>query len=105
MNSCSTGNMDVPNQFLKMISFPLSYMLSYLINRSLNSGEMPRAFKIGKQTPVFKNGNNCFSNYRPMTVVNSYAKITEKVVGKRVVSYLDKFEILNLAKTKTFGRS
>ena len=99
-NSCSTGNMDVPNQFLKMISFPLSYMLSYLINRSLNSGEMPRAFKIGKQTPVFKNGNNCFSNYRPITVVNSFAKITEKVVGKRVVSYLDKFEILN---SKQFG--
>ena len=99
-NNCSTGDTDIPNQFLKIIGFPLSYMLSYIINRSLNTGQMPRSFKIGKQTPVFKNGNNCFSNYRPITVVNSFAKITEKIVGKRLVSYLDRFKILN---NKQFG--
>ena len=99
-NKCSTGDTDIPNQFLKMLGFPLSYLLAYIINRSLKNGEMPRLFKIGKQTPVFKSGEKLFSNYRPITVVNSFAKIVEKVVGCRLVSYLEKYKILN---EKQFG--
>ena len=99
-NSCSTGDTDIPNQFLKMLSFPLSYLLAYIINRSLTTGQMPRLLKIGKQTPVFKSGDKLFNNYRPITVVNSFAKIVEKVAGSRLVSYLERHKILNI---KQFG--
>ena len=99
-NSCSTGDLDVPNQFLKMLAFPLSYIITYLTNRSINSGCMPRELKIGKQTPVFKSGPNYFSNHRPITVVNSISKIIEKVVGTRFVNFLEQFALLN---KKQFG--
>ena len=94
-NNCSTGDIDIPNQFLKLIAFPLSYIIAYIANRSIISGYMPNILKVGKQTPIFKSGENCFSNYRPITVVNSISKIIEKLVGKRLISYLEKFELLN----------
>jgi len=94
-NSCSTGDVDIPNQFLKLINFPLSYILAYLINRSLKVGIMPDALKVGKQTPVFKSGLKAFSNYRPITVVNSFAKLFEKIAGHRLTGFLDRFNILN----------
>ena len=94
-NSSSTGDVDIPNVFLKLINFPLSYILTYLINRSIKSGVMPAILKVGKQTPVFKSGIKAFSNFRPITVVNSFAKVFEKIAGKRLTDFLDKFNILN----------
>ena len=94
-DNCSTGDIDIPNQFLKIIGFPLSYLISYIANRSILSGYMPNILKVGKQTPIFKSGENWFSNYRPITVVNSISKIIEKLVGDRLISYLETFELLN----------
>ena len=55
---------------------------------------MPECLKIGKQTPVSKGGANIVSNYRPITVVNSIAKIFEKVVNVRLTGYLNHFNML-----------
>ena len=55
---------------------------------------MLECLKIGKQTPVFKGGNNILSNYRPITVVNSVAKVFEKAVNAILTKYLDKFNLL-----------
>ena len=94
-DTCSTGDVDIPNRFLKILNFPLSYILTHIINRCLRTGAMPKILKIGKQTPVFKGGENIFSNYRPITVVNSFAKIVVKIVGIRLTDYLVKFQLLN----------
>lgn len=48
----STGDIDIPNQFLKILSFPLSYLISYIANRSLSTGYVPDSLKIGKETPI-----------------------------------------------------
>ena len=67
-NSSSPGPVDVPNAFLKLISSPLSKMLSVIINRSMSSGHVPKSMKVGKQTPVHKGGEMIVSNFRPITV-------------------------------------
>lgn len=94
-NSSSPGPVDVPNAFLKLISSPLSKMLSVIINRSMSSGHVPKSMKVGKQTPVHKGGEMIVSNFRPITVCSSVAKILEKVVRDRVMAYLDRAKILN----------
>ena len=94
-NSSSTGDLSIPNQFLKMINFPLSYILCHLINRSLKEGAMPTVLKKGKQTPVFKSGDKTIANHRPITVVNSFAKIFEKIVAQRLINFIDKYKLLN----------
>ena len=66
-----------------------------IINRSMRSGHVPKAMKVGKQIPVHKGGEICIKNYRPITVCLSIAKILEKVVRDRVIKYIDRVKILN----------
>ena len=83
-NNSSSGPTDIPNIFIKMIATQLSYILTYLVNRSFTEGYFPKLLKVGKQTPVYKGGENYFSNYRPITVCNSIAKIFEKLARTRL---------------------
>jgi len=90
----SPGPLPFSNYFLKILSLNLSSILSTLINRSFKEAKMPSCLKVGKQTPVFKSGDNVISNYRPITVVNSIAKIFEKAMAVRLVRYLRHFNII-----------
>ena len=94
-DNSSPGPFTVPNKFLKLIAVPLSHVLAHIINRSLLQGYVPKAMKVGKQTPVFKSGEQIISNYRPITVCGSISKIVEQVVKSRVMQYLERVKILN----------
>ena len=52
--------------------------------------------KVAEVIPIFKQGSkiNCF-NYRPISRLSSLSKIFEKIVFKRVYSYLLKFKLLS----------
>ena len=90
----SPGPLQFSNYFIKILNDSLAPILSSLINRSFKESSMPGCLKVGKQTPVFKAGDNIISNYRPITVVNSIAKIFEKAVCSRLVLFLKKFNII-----------
>ena len=94
-NNSSSGPSDIPNIFNKMIAYQLAYILTYLVNRSFKEGYFPKLLKVGKQTPVFKSGENYFSNYRPITVCNSIAKIFEKLARTRLLNFIENCNILN----------
>ena len=94
-NNSSSGPVAIPNRFIKIIAYPLSYLLGDIINRSMRSGYVPVSFKIGKQTPVFKSGEDSIQNFRPITVCSSLSKILEKIVRERVMEFLDQNKILN----------
>jgi len=52
--------------------------------------------KLSKVTPIFKSGQpNSSKNYRPISVLPSISKILEKVVYKRLYSFLIKHNILS----------
>ena len=90
----SPGPLKFSKHFLKLLNSHISPLISSLINRSFDESLMPECLKIGKQTPVFKGGDNILSNYRPITVVNNIAKVFEKAVNVRLTKYLDKFNLL-----------
>ena len=90
----SPGPLKFSNHFLKLLNSHISPLIFSLINRSFDESLMPECLKIGKQTPVFKGGDNILSNYRPITVVNSIAKVFEKAANARLTKYLDKFNLL-----------
>ena len=52
--------------------------------------------KVAEVIPIFKQGSkiNC-SNYRPISLLSSFSKIFEKIVYKRVYSYLLKLKLLS----------
>ena len=57
-------------------------------------GYVPKIFKIGKQTPVFKDGEISVVNFRPITVCNCLSKILEKVVRIRIERHVKECNIL-----------
>ena len=90
----SPGPLIIPNRFLKLLAKPLSEIMQYIINTSMDIGYVPSKFKVGKQTPVFKSGTINVANFRPITVCNSLAKILEKAVRTRVMKHIKRCEIL-----------
>lgn len=69
--------------------------LTECINKCLAEGIFPDSLKIAKVTPLYKSGNksDC-SNYRPISVLPVIAKIFEKILYKRLESFLKSGKIL-----------
>ena len=94
--SNSTGHDNIPITLIKSCKLELSSILSHVNNQSLSEGIFPDPLKIAKVVPIYKNGNiKCVSNYRPISVLPSLSKITEKLVYIRLEKYLIKNSILH----------
>ena len=97
--SCGIDNLS--SYFLKLIAGSLANPITLLINESLNSGIVPSALKIAKVTPIYKaKSKNDFTNYRPISILPTISKILEKVVYKRLYSFIQNF---NIFYNKQFG--
>lgn len=66
---------------------PLAEPLCFLFNLSLSSGTFPIKWKEARVTPIFKSGDkNCIENYRPVSLLNSFAKVYELLLYKFIFS-------------------
>ena len=84
----SCGHDNVSPSFLKQISHEISYPISILINKSIESGEVPDVMKIAKVVPIYKSKDKEeFSNYRPISLLPTLSKILEKIIHKRLYFY------------------
>jgi len=51
---------------------------------------VPDLFKISSVTPIFKKGDtNVINNYRPISMISNIAKIFEKIIKDRLVTFLE----------------
>lgn len=63
----------------------------HLLNLSLVHGHFPSELKIARVLPIFKAGDpQEIKNYRPISVLNVFSKVYEKIMYARTVSFLDK---------------
>ena len=61
----------------------------------MKKGEYPDMLKIAKVLPIFKKGSKfSVSNYRPISVLSCINKFFEKLLAKRIYSFLEKNQIL-----------
>ena len=91
----------LPVKILKEISHIICLPLSILINKSICNGIFPASFKLARVVPIFKAGNiNNMENYRPISGLHVFSKIIEKIIHKRLYSFLETFQIL---KNDQFG--
>ena len=91
----SSGIDYISNKLLIHIAPIIITPLHYLLNLSLESGFIPREMKIAKIVPVFKDGDHhSFTNYRPISLISSFAKLLEKIVSRQVTRFLDSHNII-----------
>ena len=99
--SFSAGFDQIPSKFLKICPDNILVALSHIFNLSISKGEFIDCFKIAKVCPVFKKGDPCnINNYRPISLLSNFSKILEKIMYRRLYSFLNQ---QNFFYDKQFG--
>ena len=85
----------VPTKILQVISNEISQPLSKIFNIAILTGSHPRQLKLVNAIPIFKKGSRLIvSNYRPISLLSNLNNIFEKIVYKRMYSFIEQSECL-----------
>ena len=69
--------------------------LLHVINTSITSGAVPVSWKMADVTPLHKSGGKLDpNNYRPVSILSTVAKITERIICEQLMTYLIDHNIL-----------
>ena len=91
----ATGPQSIPIKLLKLIPDLIIIPLCKIISNSFTSGVFHDALKISKVIPIHKDGSTQFvNNYRPISLLSVFDKIIEKLMHKRLYSFLTEHDIL-----------
>jgi len=92
---------DVPIFIYKHFSDLISPIISQLFNLSLETGVFPTVLKAATIIPIHKSGDTtCVNNFRPISMLPILAKIFEKLMLKRLLSFIKR---KNLIADNQFG--
>ena len=96
------GNLnEIPVSLIKANSEQLAIPLSLLFNHSVQKGVFPRCLKHATVIPIHKTGTkDNITNYRPISLLNVFSKVFEKLMKKSLTSYIESKSIL---KTEQHG--
>ena len=91
----STGQDEINMKLLKQLQASCSLPLSILINMSLGQGVVPDTMKLAKVIPIYKaKSKESLNNYRPISLLSNISKILEKVMHKRLCSFMNRHHLL-----------
>ena len=77
------------NVALKLFHQYYQNFTKYYHNLFMSSGKFPIILKTGIVSPVYKKGKQqLFDNYRPISTLPIFSKLYEKIIYKRIYSYL-----------------
>ena len=86
----------ISNNLIKICADGITKVFTDFVNLSLRSGVFPDDWKQANVTPIFKKDDRQLkSNYRPVSLLNAFSKVTEKVVFTRVYNFLLDINFLN----------
>ena len=92
----STGYDGFSMKLIKQIIYSIAAPLEYIFNMSLSVGICPNLLKVARVIPIHKKEDKTnVTNYRPISLLPSLSKILEKLVYKRLLSFLIINNILN----------
>lgn len=92
----SSGHDQISTKLLKETIENIIEPITYIINRSLETGIIPEQMKIAKVIPIHKKADpTLIQNYRPISLLPAFSKILEKIMYKKVVSFLESNNLLN----------
>eukprot|EP00733_Pompholyxophrys_punicea_P000182 Pompholyxophrys_punicea_v1_NODE_31_length_5106_cov_5.948276.p1 type:complete len:607 gc:universal NODE_31_length_5106_cov_5.948276:3591-1771(-) len=93
--SNTLDTMGIHTQILKDGCHSLSAPLTHIIRLSLEQGIFPAALKMAKIIPIYKSGcQTMISNYRPLSILPTLAKIFEKIVERQLRLFLERNKLI-----------
>ena len=96
MNTCkSVDRYSMPTNMLKLSCSVLSKPLVKVISCLFSEDTFPDLLKFANVIPVFRKGDNLdYNNCRPISLISNIGKLIEKIVRKRLYSFLKKNYLL-----------
>ena len=96
VSKSSTDLDGISVKLLKAVRSEIESPLAHAFNLSLTTGEFPHRLKASKVVPIHKAGDrtNC-DNYRPITLVNTFSKILEKLVYHKLTNHLESNKLIH----------
>uniref|UniRef100_A0A3P9H9W6 Reverse transcriptase domain-containing protein n=1 Tax=Oryzias latipes TaxID=8090 RepID=A0A3P9H9W6_ORYLA len=75
---------------LKELCSSLTSPLTTILNQSISESIFPSAWKSSVVIPIYKNGDSMLlSNYRPISIIPTVSKITEKLIAQQIIEHLN----------------
>ena len=94
-NKTSHGHDEISNIMLKALCTSIIFPLCHIFNQSLYEGKFPEMMKWAEVIPLYKGKSmDLMVNYRPISLLIMLSKILEKIIHKRLYSYLDTRNVL-----------
>jgi len=94
-NKTSHGYDGIYDKILKASAPFIISPLTYIFNKVLSTGVFLDQLKYSEVQPLFKKGEKTeITNHRPISLLPSFSKIIEKIIYKRLISYLAENNIL-----------
>ena len=95
LNKTSYGHDKIGNVILKSLNEAISLPLCRISNQSIMEGRFPELVKLAKVVPLYKSKEmDIVINYRPISLLITISKVLEKIIYKRVYSFLERNSIL-----------
>ena len=92
---------DFSPSIIKTNSHLLAFPIVKIFNQSIQQGKFPDILKQAKIVPVYKKGSKTdLNNYRPISLLNIFSKIFEKLMKTQLVNHIERNKILS---TSQFG--
>ena len=82
-------------RLLKEVAHELYKPLTALFNKSIEEAKFPGGWKFAKVIALFKKGSRFLpENYRPISLLNCFGKIFERIIYNQMVRFINKHNIL-----------
>ena len=92
----STGLDNIGPRVLTIAANVLASSLTFIVNKSILSGEFPCSWKEAKVKPLFKSGaKDDVNNYRPISILPTISKLIEKWIDNQFMTYLNTYTLLH----------
>ena len=90
------GYDNIPMYLIKNSFDLISEPHAQLVNLSLTTGVFPDKLKVAKVIRIYKAENpENFSNFRPISLLTNFSTIFERVMCKRLITFVEQYEILH----------
>ena len=91
----ASGPDGIPSRLLNMAAKPLAPILTFILNQSLETGELPQDWTKANISPIYKKDNRADpGNYRPVSLTSICCKLLEHILHSQIMQHLENHHIL-----------